>query len=28
MGRRGRAWVETEWHWDVQATRLRRALQG
>jgi phosphatidylinositol alpha-1,6-mannosyltransferase len=26
MGRLGRAWVETEWHWDVQATRLRRAL--
>jgi phosphatidylinositol alpha-1,6-mannosyltransferase len=27
-GRRGRAWVEAEWHWDVQATRLRRALAG
>ncbi len=28
MGRRGRAWTETEWHWDVQATRLREALAG
>ena len=28
MGRRGRAWVETEWHWDLQATRLRQALAG
>ena len=26
MGRRGREWVEAEWHWDVQATRLRQAL--
>ncbi|HSV64822.1 MAG TPA: glycosyltransferase family 4 protein [Mycobacteriales bacterium] len=28
MGRRGRAWVEAEWRWDVQAARLRRALSG
>jgi phosphatidyl-myo-inositol dimannoside synthase len=28
MGRAGRAWVETEWHWDLQATRLRQALAG
>ena len=28
MGRRGRAWVEAEWRWEVQATRLRRALAG
>jgi phosphatidylinositol alpha-1,6-mannosyltransferase len=28
MGRRGRAWVEAEWHWDVQAARRARALSG
>jgi phosphatidylinositol alpha-1,6-mannosyltransferase len=28
MGRHGRAWVETEWRWQVQAARLRQALLG
>jgi phosphatidyl-myo-inositol dimannoside synthase len=28
MGRLGREWVEAEWRWDVQATRLGRALAG
>ncbi len=26
MGERGRAWVESEWRWDVLAARLRRLL--
>jgi phosphatidylinositol alpha-1,6-mannosyltransferase len=26
LGRRGRAWVEADWRWDVQANRLRQAL--
>ncbi|MBI3689027.1 MAG: glycosyltransferase family 4 protein [Actinobacteria bacterium] len=28
MGRAGREWVEREWNWDVQATRLARLLAG
>lgn len=28
MGRRGRAWVQTEWRWDVLAERLRGLLAG
>ncbi|MGH3319303.1 MAG: glycosyltransferase family 4 protein [Streptosporangiaceae bacterium] len=28
MGRRGRAWVERAWRWDVLATRLRALLDG
>jgi phosphatidylinositol alpha-1,6-mannosyltransferase len=28
MGAKGRAWVESEWRWDVLATRLRSLLAG
>jgi phosphatidylinositol alpha-1,6-mannosyltransferase len=28
MGAKGRAWVESEWRWDVLATRLRGLLSG
>ncbi|MBW8480858.1 glycosyltransferase family 4 protein [Actinomadura parmotrematis] len=28
MGARGRAWVEREWRWDVQAARLGALLEG
>jgi phosphatidylinositol alpha-1,6-mannosyltransferase len=28
MGRAGRAWVEKEWRWDVQAARLDALLRG
>ena len=28
MGKRGRAWVEAEWRWDVLADRLRGLLAG
>jgi phosphatidyl-myo-inositol dimannoside synthase len=27
MGRAGRAWVETDWRWDVVAARLTTMLQ-
>jgi phosphatidylinositol alpha-1,6-mannosyltransferase len=28
MGAAGRAWVESEWRWDVLAARLRTLLEG
>src|SRR3954466_7605325 len=28
LGRAGRAWVETEWRWDVLARRLRTLLDA
>lgn len=28
MGAAGRAWVEREWRWDVQADRMRALLEG
>jgi phosphatidyl-myo-inositol dimannoside synthase len=28
MGAAGRAWVESEWRWDAQATRLRELLEA
>jgi len=28
LGAAGRAWVETDWRWDVQAARMRALLDG